>query len=102
MKIKKFWEKNEIPNLISEETNQMVEILQSSIEMLDEKKQEIFSTKNKLMNFQNRGVKKNDQIDDAVSNFEMSIKSINDAISKLDEGLNLLKDYNENGRKYLY
>lgn len=102
MKIKKFWEKNEILNLSTEETSDIIEILQSAIEELDGKKQEIFSEKNKLMNFQNRDTKKNDQIDDAISNLELSLKSLSDSISKIDESLKLIKDYSENGRKYLY
>lgn len=102
MKIKKFWEKNEIMNLPSEETTEIIDQLQSTIQDLDEKKSEIFKMKNTLMNYQNKDLKKNDQIDDVVSNLEISLRSLSDSISKIDECLNLLRDYNESGRKYLY
>lgn len=102
MRIKKFWEKTEIENLSVEDTSEVIDILQQSIENLDERKKNIFEVKNKLMNYQNTGIKKNDQIDDVVSNLEMCVKSIDDAMSKIDVSLKLMRDYSESGRKYLY
>ena len=69
---------------------------------LHKKNKYIDSTVNELSNFTDRSKSKNDQIADSIANLQLVKKSLEDATNKLDTVVNNIKDYNFNGRKYLY
>lgn len=103
MKIKRFQEAldekieispERIEEIISELTN-IVTGLDASIEKLE-------SFSNELSNYGSKSKKSNDQIDDSVINLDISKAKIEEMMLSLDTVINNLKDYNQNGRNYIY
>ena len=57
---------------------------------------------NDLSGYRSSSKKANDQIDDTVSDLEVIKTKVNDMIGLIENAVKNLKDYNQNGRKYLY
>jgi hypothetical protein len=102
MKIRKFNEADDINDISSDRTNEIIEDLRKTIVFLEQKVENIDSYLNELGNFQNTEKSKNDQIDDAVSNLQLVRSALKDSITNLDNSTISLEDYNKSGRKYLY
>lgn len=86
-------------------SDRIEEIISSLTEMssdVNQKNEIIDSLINELNNFRGNSGKSNDQIDDSISNLQLIRKSFSDSIDKLDNVVIDIKDYNENGRKFLY
>ncbi len=101
MKIKRFNE-SEVSDLSTDRVLEITNSISDMISTLDQKSEFIDSLINELNNFRSSSTSKNDQIDDSVSNLELAKKYVLDLLDKLDSVSQNMKDYNQNGRKYLY
>jgi prefoldin subunit 5 len=80
----------------------MIEELKEVLSDLEDRSSTIDSYLNELENYQSKSTKGNDQIDDSISSFQIAKRGIDDSIDKIDNVINNLMSYNEDGRKYLY
>jgi prefoldin subunit 5 len=80
----------------------MIEELKEVLSDLEDRSSTIDSYLNELENYQSKSTKGNDQIDDSISSFQIAKRGIDDSIDKIDNVINNLMSYNEEGRKYLY
>lgn len=101
MRIKRFNE-SEMSDISTDRVLEITNSISDMLSDLTQKSEFIDSLVNELNNFRSSSSSKNDQIDDSVSNLELSKKYISDLIDKLDSVSQNMKDYNQNGRKYLY
>lgn len=101
MKIKRFNE-SEVSDLSTDRALEITNSISDMISTFDQKSEIIDSLINELNNFRSSSTSKNDQIDDSVSNLELAKKYVLDLLDKLDSVSQNMKDYNQNGRKYLY
>jgi hypothetical protein len=103
MKIKRFHENiDEEVNISQERVGEMIEELKEVLSDLEDRSSTIDSYLNELENYQSKSTKGNDQIDDSISSFQIAKRGIDDSIDKIDNVINNLMSYNEDGRKYLY
>jgi prefoldin subunit 5 len=103
MKIKRFHENiDEEVNISQERVGEMIEELKEVLSDLEDRSSTIDSYLNELENYQSKSTKGNDQIDDSISSFQIAKRGIDDSIDKIDNVINNLMSYNEEGRKYLY
>ncbi len=101
MKIRRFDESD--MNDIS--PDRVVEILQSLTVMssdMDQRVELIDSLINELNNFKSTSKSNNDQVDDSISNLEIVRSLFKDSLGNLDSVVSNMRDYNQNGRKFLY
>lgn len=101
MKIKKFNE-SEIQNLSSERIDQIVDNFIELSKMIEQKNEMIDSFINELSNYKVESRTKNDQIDESISNLQLVRGLFSDSIGKIDNIVFSMKDYEKNGRNYLY
>ena len=103
MKLKKFNEDFENKMDISNDrTIEIINNLNSILSDVYKNKQVVLSFINELSKYTSETDNHNDQIDDSVTNLEISKKSLTDAIIEIEKTIENLKSYNENGRKKLY
>ena len=103
MKIKRFHENiEEEVNISQERVGEMIEELKEVLSGLENRSSTIDSYLNELENYQSKSTKGNDQIDDSISSFQIAKRGIDDSIDKIDNVINNLMSYNDEGRKYLY
>jgi ABC-type transporter Mla subunit MlaD len=102
MRIRKFNEGENTNEIAPERLIEIIEELSAIVSDLDAKKSKIESIYNDLSNFKGKSTKSNDQIDDSVSNLQLSKSGIDECIDKIDSAVNSLKNYEEKGRQYLY
>lgn len=103
MKIKRF---NEVVgdemDISNERSAEIVSQLSNIAINLDSNREKIESISNELSNYKGKSKKSNDQIDDSIINLDLSRSKLEEMISSIDVAVNNLKDYIENGRKFLY
>lgn len=103
MKIKRFYENlDDEVNISQERVGEMIEELKEILSDLEDKGSSIDSYLNELENYQSKSTKGNDQIDDSIASFQISKNDINNSIDKIDNVINNLMSYNDEGRKFLY
>jgi ABC-type transporter Mla subunit MlaD len=100
MKIKKFNE-NDSSNLSTDFADEIVKNLTELLTYIDEKNKTIDSFINELNKFISEK-STNDQIDDSIANLQLIRGSFKDAVDKIDNVVNNMKDYNNSGIKDLY
>ena len=106
MKIKKFNEnettlKNDSSNLSTDFADEIVKNLTELLTYIDEKNKTIDSFINELNKFKSKK-STNNQIDDSIANLQLIRGSFKDAVDKIDNVVNNMKDYNNSGIKDLY
>lgn len=102
MKIRRYNEQNDILDISSDKVAEILEVISSMISNTNSDRKKVEDIHEELSSFKSDSNKSNDQIDDAVSNLELVKAKLNDALDLLDNISQELKDYSENGRKYLY
>ena len=106
MKIKKFNEnettlQNDSSNLSTDFADEIVKNLTELLTYIDEKNKTIDSFINELNKFKSKK-STNNQIDDSIANLQLIRGSFKDAVDKIDNVVNNMKDYNNSGIKDLY
>lgn len=101
MKIRRFNEA-EISDISTDRVLEIIKMISDMSSDLNQKSENIDALLNELNNFRSSSKGKNDQIDDSVANLEFVKNHFKDSLDKLDNIVQNMKDYNQNGRKYLY
>lgn len=103
MKIKRFNEDlEEISSTISlDRVNEISNNIKDVIDYLSEKKEFLIDIINEFDNYKTKK-QSNNQIDDAISNLQLSKSNVSDTIDNLDNVINNLKSYVNNGEEFLY
>ena len=102
MKIKKFNEnETTLSNLSTDCADEIVKNLTELLTYIDEKNKTIDSFINELNKFKSKK-STNNQIDDSIANLQLIRGSFKDAVDKIDNVVNNMKDYNNSGIKDLY
>jgi Sec-independent protein translocase protein TatA len=112
MKINRFFE-NEVQgpignidlmnNISSDRVRELMKDLEESMDNFDKNLNNFKTLQKELSNYKSKKSKKNNQIDDTVSEFQLLNKSLEeDIISRLDIIIQQLKDYTTNGERYIY
>lgn len=101
MKIRRFNEA-EISDISTDRVLEIIKMISDMSSDLNQKSENIDALLNELNNFRSSSKGKNDQIDDSVANLEFVKNHFKDSLDKLDNIAQNMKDYNQNGRKYLY
>ena len=102
MKIKKFNEnETTLSNLSTDFADEIVKNLTELLTYIDEKNKTIDSFINELNKFKSKK-STNNQIDDSIANLQLIRGSFKDAVDKIDNVVNNMKDYNNSGIKDLY
>jgi len=99
--IKRFNESNMI-DISTDRSLEMIELLSKISKDILENLEKIESLSNELEGFRSKSTTSNDQIDDSVSNLEMIKNALRESLDKIDNTSINMKDYLENGRKYMY
>jgi len=102
MKIRKFNENADIIEISNEKVNSIIDDLSNIMSSVNKNKISIETISNDLSGYRSSSKKANDQIDDTVSDLEVIKTKVNDMIGLIENAVKNLKDYNQNGRKYLY
>lgn len=102
MKIKRFLESEEQKDLANERVEEILNELKEFTSQLENRVKIVNSLESELSNYKNLSTKSNDQIDDSIAALQIIKKNVDDSIDKLDTVINNLRDYNTDGRKYLY
>ena len=102
MKIKKFNEAEEQLGISNERVDEIINELSSMASEIDANAKSFNSLFSELENFRTKSKKSNNQIDDASLNIDSIKTKLDEATSLIDTVVGLLKDYNENGSKFLY
>ena len=102
MKIRKFNENADIIEISNEKVNSIIDDLSNIMSSVNKNKIYIETISNDLYGYRSSSKKANDQIDDTVSDLEVIKTKVNDMIGLIENAVKNLKDYNQNGRKYLY
>jgi ABC-type transporter Mla subunit MlaD len=101
MRIRRFNE-SEIGDMSPDRVVEIVQSLTTMSSDMDQRVEVIDSFINELNNFKSISKSSNDQIDDSISNLEIARGLFKDSLDKIDNVVNNMRDYNQNGRKYLY
>jgi archaellum component FlaC len=116
MRIKRFFEADEISDADLSQTaqdttanrisNDKVDEIMGEIKeissVMDEKLEKIEKMINTLNRFKSKSSKSNTQIDDSYLYLQEIDEKVKDTISRLDDVYNLLSDYYESGENFLY
>ena len=102
MKIKKFNESEEQLNISNERVNEIINELSSMASEIDANLKDFTSLFSELENYRTTSKKSNNQIDDASISIDSIKTKLSESTILVDSVIGLLKDYNENGSKYLY
>jgi chromosome segregation ATPase len=102
MRILKFNESEELVDISSERIEEITKELKELISIIDDKENMIYQLYSELNGYKGKSKKDNDQVDDSISNLQLAKGSISDCKDKIDSVILNLKDYNDNGRKFLY
>jgi uncharacterized coiled-coil DUF342 family protein len=101
MRIKKFNESSDLVYISSDRVKEIIDQISKISKDIDLKRKDIEELHNELLNYISSG-DKNNQIDDSVVNIGIVKSKLEDCLTSLDDVSNNLKDYDENGKKYLY
>ena len=102
MKIRRFFEAEEQKDIATERVDEILKELKEFTSQLENRVKIVNSLESELSNYKNLSTKSNDQIDDSIAALQIIKKNVDDSIDKLDTVINNLRDYNTDGRKYLY
>jgi ABC-type transporter Mla subunit MlaD len=103
MKIKRFNENlDDNIDISKERVGEIVEEMKSILADLEEKSKSIEGYTNEFNNYKSKSKKGNDQIDDSISSLQVVKKDIDNSIDKVDNIINNLISYNQDGRKFLH
>ena len=102
MKIRRFFEAEEQKDIATERVEEILKELKEFTSQLEEKSKITDSLETELSNYKNLSSKSNDQIDDSIAALQIIKKNVDDSIDKLDTVITNIRNYNEEGRKYLY
>ncbi len=103
MKIKRFNENlDDNIDISKERVGEIVEEMKSILVDLEEKSKSIEGYTNEFNNYKSKSKKGNDQIDDSISSLQVVKKDIDNSIDKVDNIINNLISYNQDGRKFLH
>jgi chromosome segregation ATPase len=101
MRIRKFYEAEDI-KISTERVSEIIEELSKTLTEIDNKSKNINSISIELNNYKSKSKKSNNQIDDASININLVKSKLDEATTSIDSIIKILKDYNENGSKFLY
>jgi len=99
--LKRFNEKQEILDLSPERLEEIDKSLSEFSSELSYKLELIDSYLNELENYTTEDGE-NDQIDESILSLQLVKKNLEEALDKVDNTTNQLKDYGDNGRQYLF
>lgn len=101
MKIRRFNEDEQV-DITSERVEEVLIELKEFASNISDKSKSIESLLTELGNFRSQSKKGNDQIDDSIASLQIIKKDLDNSLDKIDNVINNMIDYNENGRKFLY
>lgn len=102
MKIRRFDEGEDSINISNERVVEIIKELTSMSSDIDSKAKTVNSLLSELENYRSNSKKSNNQIDDASLSMDSVKSKLDESTSLIDSIINLLKDYNEGGEKFLY
>jgi uncharacterized coiled-coil DUF342 family protein len=102
MKIRKFNEAEETINISNERVDEIINELSTIASDVDEKAKSVNALLNELENYRSKSKTSNNQIDDASISLDSVKIKLDESTTLIDNIIGLLKDYNNNGSKYLY
>ena len=102
MKIRKVYESDEIVTISNERVEEIINELSTISSEIDSKAKTVNSLLNEIENYKSLSKKSNTQIDDAAISMDSVKIKLDESTTLIDDIIGLLKDYNENGSKYLY
>jgi predicted lactoylglutathione lyase len=102
MRIKRFYENIDNGDISKERTSEIIEDLRVHVSDINSKKEYFESILVELNNYKSKSTKSNDQIDDSIVNLDLIIDDFKSTIDNIDNVINNLVNYTENGREYLY
>ncbi len=102
MKIKKFYESEKSDLISVERVNEIISELSSISSEIDGNTRLINSLVNEMENYKTSSKSANNQIDDASIKVDIVRTKLDESTSLIDDIIVLLKNYTENGSKYLY
>lgn len=102
MKIKKFNESEEALLISTERVSEIISELSLTSTEINDKSKIISKLVSELENYKTSSKKSNNQIDEAALNADVVKNKLDESTELLDTIIKLLKDYNDNGSKYLY
>jgi len=100
MKIRKFNE--DIQDIESNRLTEIIEEINNFINNLTNTRGDIDTMLKDISKYKSDSKKANDQIDDSIIGLQGSNGLLDETVIKLNEVSNLLKDYSDGGRKFLY
>lgn len=101
MRLKKFYEYESI-EISPERVNEIIEELEEIASNMEEKSKYTEKLLNELNNYKSPSKTSNDQIDDSILSLYVIKKNISDSIDKVDNIVNNLTNYIDEGRNFLY
>ncbi|MCK9475599.1 MAG: hypothetical protein M0R46_06765 [Candidatus Muirbacterium halophilum] len=101
MRLKKFYEYESI-EISPERVNKIIEELKEIASNMEEKSKYTEKLLNELNNYKSPSKTSNDQIDDSILSLYVIKKNISDSIDKVDNIVNNLTNYIDEGRNFLY
>lgn len=101
MRIKRFNESEQV-DISSERIDEILNELRDFSSTMNDRLKFIESLLGEFEIFRGQSTKGNDQIDDSILSLQVIKKDIGNCIDKVDNVINNLVDYDNNGRKYLY
>lgn len=101
MKIRKFYESEQL-DISEERVGEIILDLNSILVSFNDNREILESISNELDRYKSNSRKSNDQIDDSILNLDISKSKLDDSIIQINNIINNLKNYQQNGRKYLY
>lgn len=102
MRIRKFNESGESTNISNERVDEIINELSSISSVIDEKSKIVSGLFSELESYRSKSKKSNNQIDDVSLNIDFVKVKLDESTTLIDNILGLLRDYTENGEKYLY
>lgn len=101
MRLKKFYE-YESMEISPERVNEIIEELEEIASNMEEKSKYTEKLLNELNNYKSPSKTSNDQIDDSIASLQIIRKNVVDTIDKVDNIVNNLTNYIDDGRDFLY
>lgn len=101
-KFSKLFEEKEISDISNDRVSELISQLSAMSSDISQKVEFVDSLVNELDDFRRSSTSKNDQIDDCIANLQLMKKLLLDSLDKSDNVVIGIKDYEKNGRKFLY
>ncbi len=101
-KFSKLFEEKEISDISNDRVSELISQLSAMSADISQKVEFVDSLVNELDDFRKSSTSKNDQIDDCIANLQLMKKLLIDSLDKSDNVVIGIKDYEKNGRKFLY